>query len=298
MSNEIKINNSDYYCSEMSKSLLDKIFFMDKIFEPFETILDFGCADGALLALCKKLFPEYRYVGYDNSPEMIAKAKELHPDIEFYSDFDDAIAAVNVKETILVLSSVVHEIASYCTKEEATRIGNKVFCSGFKYICIRDMLYSVNIGDIDAFEFDELIDLASRVRHLKWVVENHSNPRVRECLKEYESVWGRLEDGNFTKNAAHFLFKLLYMNSPNWDRELKEDYLPYSGFELQRILHENIFFRKENAIKYRETFYESYKLPYIIHKLKCDIGLPAGIIDLLLPVTHFKMILKRDDNTA
>ncbi len=298
MSNEIKINNSDYYCSEMSKSLLDKMFFMDKIFEPFETVLDFGCADGALLALCKKLFPEYRYVGYDNSPEMIAKAKELHPDIEFYSDFDDAIAVVNVKETILILSSVVHEIASYCTKEEATRIGNKVFRSGFKYICIRDMTYTGNIGSVDAFEFDSQINLASKVRHLKYILENHPTLRVRKCLADFEEAWGMLELGDFTKKAAHFLFKLLYMNSPNWDRELKEDYLPYSEFELQRILHENIFFRKENAIKYRETFYESYKLPYIIHKLKDEIGIPGYLLDLLLPKTHFKMILRINDDTA
>jgi len=33
----------------MQKSALDKMFFMDKVFEPFDAIVDFGCANGKLI---------------------------------------------------------------------------------------------------------------------------------------------------------------------------------------------------------------------------------------------------------
>jgi len=295
MSNEIKINNSDYYCSEMSKSLLDKMFFMDKIFEPFETVLDFGCADGSLLALCKKLFPEYRYVGYDNSPEMIAKAKELHPDIEFYSDLNQVLAAVNVSETVLILSSVIHEVVSYCSEEEAKRIGKIIFRSGFKYICIRDMTYFGHLRQLDAFEFDVPINTMPDIFWMKKAVREHQNQKIRKCLDDFEKTWGYIEDGNRPKNAAHFLLKLLYAESPNWEREVKEDYLPYSEYELHQRISEKLFFEK-NVVRYRGTYFETYRLPYISHKLKDEIGIPGKVIDRLLPITHFKMILKLDTN--
>lgn len=37
------------YVQKTEKSLLDKMFFMDKLFDPVENILDFGCANGVLI---------------------------------------------------------------------------------------------------------------------------------------------------------------------------------------------------------------------------------------------------------
>lgn len=37
------------YVQKTEKSLLDKMFFMDKLFDPTENILDFGCANGVLI---------------------------------------------------------------------------------------------------------------------------------------------------------------------------------------------------------------------------------------------------------
>lgn len=44
-----KLKNIDVYVQRMQKSFLDKMFFVDKIFEPVETIVDFGCANGVLI---------------------------------------------------------------------------------------------------------------------------------------------------------------------------------------------------------------------------------------------------------
>ena len=72
-----KVADLEVYVQRMQKSFMDKMFFIDKIFEPIDTILDFGCANGVLIRAMQYLFPEYSYVGYDISEDMIKKAKEL-----------------------------------------------------------------------------------------------------------------------------------------------------------------------------------------------------------------------------
>ena len=64
------------YLYKMQKSMIDKMFFIDKIFEPIETIVDFGCANGVLIKMLQYYFDEYSYVGYDISEKMVQAAKE------------------------------------------------------------------------------------------------------------------------------------------------------------------------------------------------------------------------------
>ena len=71
-----EIQNWSGYLTEMRKSMFDKLFFVDKFYEPIKTIIDYGCADGSLIQMCRELFPQYNYVGYDNSGDMIARAKK------------------------------------------------------------------------------------------------------------------------------------------------------------------------------------------------------------------------------
>ena len=48
----------------MQKSVLDKLFFIDKVFEPVESIVDFGCANGELIKAIYALFGDkYKYYG-------------------------------------------------------------------------------------------------------------------------------------------------------------------------------------------------------------------------------------------
>ena len=63
------------------------MFFIDKVFEPFSTIVDFGCANGELIRALSSLFPEYRYVGYDISEDMINAAKNSGICGDFYTDW-------------------------------------------------------------------------------------------------------------------------------------------------------------------------------------------------------------------
>jgi hypothetical protein len=58
-----KIDDVKTYNHRMEKSLIDKIFWVDKV--DSSIIVDYGCADGVLLKALQKLFPDYTYIGYD-----------------------------------------------------------------------------------------------------------------------------------------------------------------------------------------------------------------------------------------
>ena len=82
------LSDINRYVQRMEKSLLDKMFFMDKLFDPVENILDFGCANGVLIRALSYLFPEHNYIGYDISEEMIDMARIMVPEEEFTSDWN------------------------------------------------------------------------------------------------------------------------------------------------------------------------------------------------------------------
>ena len=84
--------NLDIYTTEMSKSVWDKAFFMDKI-PGVKCIIDFGCADGAMIHYLAPLFSDIKFIGYDINSELIIRAKSKTP---FYANtiFFDDIAQV------------------------------------------------------------------------------------------------------------------------------------------------------------------------------------------------------------
>ena len=62
------INNYDVYNKRMDKSFQDKLFFLDKIKDSVEAVVDFGCADGALIRhLSEFEFTNIKLVGYDSN---------------------------------------------------------------------------------------------------------------------------------------------------------------------------------------------------------------------------------------
>ncbi len=86
-----RITDLNIYLTRMQKSILDKMFFIDKVFEPFTHILDFGCANGELIKALQAMCDEYTYVGYDISKEMIEAARKNVPTASFYSEWSALI---------------------------------------------------------------------------------------------------------------------------------------------------------------------------------------------------------------
>lgn len=251
-----KIHNQEYYLAEMRKSLLDKIFFIDKMFEPVKNIVDFGCADGSLLALLQELFPQYTYFGYDNCHEMIQTAEEKNQGIMFSDDFNTLVANINPKESVLNLSSVIHEVYSYCTKEQIAEFWNRVFKTGFKYICFRDMMLSESESSRYTFSMCDFIKFPAG--------------KVNDFIMN----WGNVETN---VSAIHLFLKSQFFKSENWGREVKENYLPIFVEDLLKIIPKN----------YEITYCRHYVFPYFKEYCKKNAG-----IDLTIP-THLQLILKK-----
>lgn len=111
------------YNLSMSKSLIDKIFFMDKIDDTIKVIVDYGCADGALIRFLAPLFPDMFFIGYDKSEEMIGRAAKAntYENCVFYSHPMNFLAWLQahhhtIDECALNLSSIIHEIYAIAQK--------------------------------------------------------------------------------------------------------------------------------------------------------------------------------------
>ena len=79
------IANMNVYNDGMRKSMLDKIWFLDKIDGNISTIYDYGCADGSLLKMVGEICPSMKLDGYDISQEMIDIAKRNVPNADLLS---------------------------------------------------------------------------------------------------------------------------------------------------------------------------------------------------------------------
>ena len=249
-----RISDLDIYLTRMQRSILDKMFFMDKVFEPFRYILDFGCANGELIKAMKQMFPDYDYTGYDISCEMIEAARENVPDARFYDDWNRI--EIPFEESLINISSTVHEVYSYCDETDIGIFWDRVFGSGFRYVSIRDM------------SFPQAEDIPVRTEQLDAV----RNSIYAEWLDSFEQVWGKIKS---QRQLVHFLLKYKY--TQNWDREVHENYFPvYTEELLKRI-----------PASYRLVYKDVFTLPYTAWQIRKDFGFE------LTDHTHIKLILER-----
>lgn len=257
------ISNLEIYTQRMNASVLDKLFWADKIYEPLETIVDFGCADGALLDAYRRLFYDSenlpRFIAVDNNPQMLSIAKDKlgNDGVKCVESIEEVLERPSDCENgLLLLSSVLHEVFSYSDEKSFLE---SIFSGNFKYIAIRDMTYSypTNMPQYIRPEYYELIKAYSPER-----------------LSSFEKVWGSARG---YKQAHHHLLKYRYVE--NWDREVRENYLPLPYEELLSLIPDD----------YEVVYNELYVHPYVKHTVKRDMG-----ITISMP-THVKLLLKRKD---
>lgn len=254
---EERIADDAVYLSNMSKSFADKAWFVRYVPKDISRIVDFGGGSGefceyvrAVLAR-RGLEPEFAVV--DNNPSFLEKAVSKgfagYASLEEYS----ASAEPLTGRTMLVMSSVIHEVYSYADPfyDDVGTFWTSLGRCGFDMIAIRDM--SVNDSDYVGVPFDAVC----------WVYENvfrfggltvKGRP-LSELLCEFEDRWGKLCDlprkGVDVKNLMHFLVKYRYVE--NWKREVDENYFPVSQDRLERILR---------GLGYRLTHKESSRLDF------------------------------------
>ncbi|MBR2570953.1 MAG: class I SAM-dependent methyltransferase [Clostridia bacterium] len=252
-----------HYTTEMRKSLIDKIFFMDKLDEDAAAILDYGCADGVLVDFLAAIFPETAFVGYDQSPAMIeaAKARSAAPNAAFFSDFDAAMAdlasrGIAPDRVGVNLSSLIHEVYSYGTPESIEAFWRDINGRGFRYITIRDMC----------------CDQSAHRPALKEDVLKARRSCPAKQIEEFEACHGSLSD-NY--NLLHFLMKYRYL--ANWDRECAENYLPLTVEQFIGKLSGD----------YELIYFDHYVLPFLARVVRQDMDIT------IKDYTHVKLILRR-----
>lgn len=259
------------YNTNMAKPMDDKLFFFDKFEWPEHAlVVDFGCADGKVLAAIHEKIDTLKgyhtsfFVGYDKSREMINFAKTnwdgSESNVVFTNEWEHVknLIEAHKKEytPVLVLSSVIHEIYSYCTEKEIEEFWDRVINSGFEYVIIRDMMVSKSVEGQSNYQILNSYGLTSR---------------MAAYLNSFTKMWGRIEDN---KNAVHWLLK--YRWTINWERENNENYLPIYTHQLLDIMTK----------KYDVEYFEHFKLPFIVKKIREDWGIT------LKDNTHVKSIFK------
>ena len=234
---------------------MDKMFFVDKIFEPIEGIVDFGCASGDLIKALQVFYSDFRYIGYDLSDEMIREARANVPTADFFSNWSDI--PISFENYLLNCSSVIHEVYAYGTDEDVSVFWDRVFGSGFRYISIRDMMLSDN---------------NRRDAESAWLAAVRASKEYAGHLSDFEAVYGTIKS---EYDLVHYLLKYRYIQ--NWDREVRENYLPITREKLKSLIPDSY-----------EIVYDNHEVyPFLHYRLEKDFG-----ITMTIP-THQKLILRK-----
>lgn len=247
-----EIKDLKVYTDGMFNSLKDKLFFLDQLKERYYTFFDFGCGDGRLLSTILKLRPESDIVGYDSSEEMRKMA--INNNIPTYGNFDHFKYRLGwCVNSVLIFSSVIHEIYSYNTAENKTidQFWELIESRNAKTIVVRDMMVSKSTerqSDIIAFKQNEYIN-------------------------SFKDVWG---DIITQKQLIHFLLKYRY--TVNWEREVRENYLP---------IYIEDFLKEMDESGYRLDYFCKYQLPFLSDCWKKDFNI------VIPDTTHVKCIFTR-----
>ena len=253
------IDDVKTYNHRMEKSLIDKIFWVDKV--DSSIIVDYGCADGVLLKALQKLFPDYTYIGYDISSEMIKIANDGSEGILFTTSWDEVTSTLSKLEgkKTIVLNSLLHEVYHYLSADEIDAFWKRIWESQFDYVCVRDMM----VAESTSRPSDPLA--VARIRQLF----------DKQKLAQWEGRWGSL---NENWSLTHFLLSYHYSDSSSWEREYKENYLSNSLETFMQLIPKEYF----------PHFMEHYTLPFIRSKVMKDFNIQ------LQDRTHIKLILSKE----
>jgi SAM-dependent methyltransferase len=255
--NDVPPTDYSQYFQGMQKGSSDKLFFLNQI-KP-DLVVDFGSANGAILAEIEKINPNIKLVGYDIAQPMIDISRKEHPNMYFTNSWTSIPSiARRYKNSCLLLSSVIHEVYSYSNSESIDKFWDEIFNSNFEYVVIRDTIPHEKIEKVKNFKKD--------VEQVKKIVD----PIL---LSDYENRWG-----DISSNYKNFVrFVLMYRYRSNWERERLEDYLPltYESF-LKRI-----------SKKYKIIYNKNYKFKPIQQSFQKDFGIS------LRQDLHLKIILRR-----
>lgn len=257
---EKPISDIQSYIDGMSKSIQDKLFFIDMV--NFDIIVDFGCADGTFLQHISKSNSNIKLIGYDLDETMLSQARsKLGNKALLTNNWNVVVNEIyKYKKPLLNLSSVIHEVYSYSHPKDIKDFWDKkVFGGDFKWVTIRDMIPSIEMGK------EEISKFKDEVRRVKAKTDKY-------YLNSFEKRWGTISDNYRT--FMHYLLKYRYTD--NWDREVNENYLPVSLETVKSKINNN----------YKIVYEKDFILPFLKQQIKRDFNVE------LTHSTHSKMIIQ------
>lgn len=254
------IADAPQYHANLRKALRDKLWFVGLIptSRPV-TYIDFGCADGALLGAIQRDNPNAEIVGYDIRQDAIEQAISRLPGGYWTPNIEMlGVKAQEAKRqgrrTVLILSSVVHEVLSQGTMW--WQFWQTVRSLSCDYIAIRDMAVEAETSKLP--------------------------PSYREaealcCAAEYQQ-WMLKGDGmENRKDMLHGLLKYRY--TEGWEREFNENYFPLSAEEYLNLC--------SVGSGYQLRHFEHYSYAHHRERWFTDFGITVN------DPTHIKLLLKR-----
>ena len=251
------------YNNSLAHTLPDKLFFIDEV--KFDVMVDFGGGDGSTINEIMKVKPNSFYILYDLDESQLEKARTiLKGNVLITSDWSDVEYELkHYKNPLVNLSSVIHEVYSYSHPKDVKIFWQRIFSGLFNTITIRDMIPSSSIDKVNIKEYKED---ASKIKKLS----------KKNIIDSFEDIWGSIHSNYRT--MIHYLLKYDYED--NWDRELRENYVPITLETLKKKIPHN----------FTITFEDSFLLEYLKNEVKKKFGVD------IKATTHTKMIIKKNIN--
>ena len=234
----------------MSKPLQEKLKIAKYFSKDVKSVLDVGCADGTVTLALADMFPTVNFVGIDLDDDFVDLANEKvagRANVRFEKRYlRDKLAETERYDAIL-FCSVLHEFFSYgegiSSVVKALSDARELLNMGGEII-IRDMIL---------YEYADKSQL-----WLTDILKKISREELKPQIDDFEKYFGKM---NSIKSVNHFLLK--YMYADNWQREVKENYVPVSFETYDRIFE---------LLDMQVSFQRSSTIPYLKNKWKEDFG--------------------------
>jgi len=255
-----EIANPQKYLERMSKPLQEKLKVAKFFPEGVKTVLDVGCADGTVTLVLAEMFPEIKFVGIDLSKEFVDMANEKaagKTNVTFENLYLRDRLANPERFDVVLFCSVLHEFYSY---GEGISTVVKALADAHEILNHRGTLI---IRDMVLYDYMAQSDL--------WLskIENKVKSKIEltDLITDFEKNFGSIGS---IKQLNHFLLKYKYED--NWQREGKENYVPVSFEQYDRIL---------KLLGMKDQYRESYTIPYMQSIWKEDFDLTDDEINCM-----------------
>ncbi len=279
------------YETGMCENLDAKLAIFNHIPKDVGIFFDVGCCGGGVLKSKRDLDRQSGiqgnvYIGYDISDEMIQHARSSDSEgIIFTSNLDEAIKAIEHHRTasgksVLVLSSVIHEVVHYQPPEEQKRFWDMVWNSGADYVAIRDYATDSQLSSRKSNTehvakvreaYKELVYPPAHPLQGRSIIDVWENGYAPIPGSEYKELqegfkgWGSLDN---QISLTHFLITFDHLNKSNEPdiagiRELKENYigLPFESFcECVPAFFTPIFLARYNSNSRKQKVDDEFDL--------------------------------------